>query len=191
MDAIYILIGISLLLFMILATYDGFYLHLWKYKLYKHDESTFEHKTHTIRAVLFPIIVWSLLLQNSFEFFVFGMILTAIDLLVLGIDAYSEKDSRQFMGGLPKWEYIIHLFANGFHYAIIVLTIALRITFVNDKIVYVIHEPKTISAAFNFLTIVAENAIPGAIVIALLHLLLIFDKTQNYWETYRLKVTCC
>lgn len=29
------------------------------------------------------------------------------------------KDSRAFMGGLPRWEYIVHLLGNGFHFAAI------------------------------------------------------------------------
>ena len=176
---------------MLLATYDGFFLHIWKYKLYRHEESLFEHKTHTIRAILFPLIVWSLLLQTTFEFFLFGMILTAIDLVVLGIDAYSEKDSRSFMGGLPKWEYIIHLFTNGFHYAIIVLTVGLKLTLVNNEIHYVVGGTHSVTFASKLLTIVAENAIPGAILLAIIHLFLMFNPTQKIWEDYRSKLTCC
>jgi len=190
MDILYYLISLSLVAFMVLATYDGFFLHLWKYKLYKHDESQFEHKTHTIRAILFPLIVWSLLLNTSFEFFILGIILTFIDLIVLGVDAYSEKDSRRFMGGLPKWEYIVHLFANGFHYAIIALTIGLKLSVVNNSIHYVIA-PSTVTLASKMLTLVAENAIPGAIILAVLHILLSFKRTQDILEGYRLRVICC
>ena len=57
MEIIYYLSAIFLVLFMLLATYDGLYLHLWKYELFKREESSFEHKTHTIRAILFPLIV--------------------------------------------------------------------------------------------------------------------------------------
>lgn len=191
MDIIYILASISLIAFMLLATYDGFFLHIWKYKLYRHEESFFEHKTHTIRAILFPLIVWSLLLQTTFEFFLFGMILTAIDLVVLGIDAYSEKDSRSFMGGLPKWEYIIHLFTNGFHYAIIALIVGLKLTLVNNEIHYVVSGTHSATFASKLLSIVAENAIPGAILLAILHLFLMFNPTQKIWDNYRSRLTCC
>ncbi|MDT0539047.1 hypothetical protein [Croceitalea sp. P059] len=190
MDILYILTSIFLVLFMVLATYDGFYLHLWKYKLYQHNESNFEHKTHTVRAILFPIIVWSLLIENSLEFFVIGMVLTFVDLIVLGFDAYSEKDSRDFMGGLPRWEYIIHLFANGFHYAIIALTIGIKLSIEGNSIYY-ITAPISTSLASNILTIVAENAIPGAVILAFLHVFLLFQNTQNIWDSYRNRITCC
>jgi len=128
MEIIYYLTAIFLVLFMLLATYDGLYLHLWKYELFKKEESVFEHKTHTIRAILFPLIVWLLFInKDSFSFYI-AISLVIIDLIVLGIDAYSEKESRQFMGGLPKWEYIVHLFSNGFHFAAIALIVGTRIS---------------------------------------------------------------
>jgi hypothetical protein len=191
MDVIYILTSISLVAFMILATYDGFFLHIWKYKLYKHEESLFEHKAHTIRAILFPLIIWSLLIEDSLNFFILGISLIVIDSIVLAVDAYSEKDSRSFMGGLPRWEYIIHLFANGFHYAIIVLTLSLKLTITNNTIHYVIKEEITTTFASKLLTVVAENAIPGAIILAALHLFLVFSKSQSLWNIWRSKITCC
>ena len=44
---------ISVLLFGIIGIIDGFYFHLWKFKLHKHPETRFEHWTHTIRAAIF------------------------------------------------------------------------------------------------------------------------------------------
>ncbi|RZL97515.1 MAG: hypothetical protein EOO88_62405, partial [Pedobacter sp.] len=96
-------------LFVLLALFDGLYLHLIRYRLYEHKESRNEHISHTIRAVLFPIILYVLYLGNSDSAFYIGMALVVIDISVLGADAYMEKESRVFMGGLPKWEYILHL----------------------------------------------------------------------------------
>lgn len=105
-----------LVLFAILAIFDGFYLHIFKYQLHNHSESKFEHLTHTLRAILFPLIVYYLFIKQdgSTSFFI-GILFVILDLLILAIDAYVEKDSRVFMGGLPRWEYILHLFVNGFH----------------------------------------------------------------------------
>lgn len=48
---------ILLAAFAVLAIIDGFYLHIFKYQLHNHPKSKFEHLTHTVRAVLFPLIV--------------------------------------------------------------------------------------------------------------------------------------
>ncbi|MDA9775680.1 hypothetical protein N9B59_00620 [Flavobacteriales bacterium] len=65
MDILYYLITACIALFMLLAMYDGIYLHVWKYQLHTIEESYFEHKTHTIRAILFPLIVWLLVINND------------------------------------------------------------------------------------------------------------------------------
>ena len=185
MEIIYYLSAIFLILFMLLATYDGLYLHLWKYELFKREESIFEHKTHTIRAVLFPLIVWLLFINtDNFSFYI-GVSLILLDLVVLAIDAYSEKDSRQFMDGLPKWEYIIHLFSNGFHFAAIALLLATRISVTENGLL--LSTMVNISKGQELLNFISVNIIPGAILMALLHLFLIFPKGINLWN----KVKCC
>ena len=115
METLFILSIIFLIAFMLLATYDGAYLHLWKYELFNREESSFEHKTHTIRAILFPLIVWLLFINIDVVSFKIGVSLVVLDLVVLGVDAYSEKESRSFMNGLPTWEYILHLFEQLHH----------------------------------------------------------------------------
>jgi len=185
MEIIYYLSALFLVLFMLLATYDGLYLHLWKYELFKKEESIFEHKTHTVRAILFPLIVWLLFMnKDNFSFYV-GISLVFIDLVVLAIDAYSEKDSRQFMGGLPKWEYIIHLFSNGFHFAAIALFLGTRIKL--SEYGLSLRTNFIDSNAQELLDFISVNIIPGAIIMALLHLILIFPKGIKMWT----KLKCC
>jgi hypothetical protein len=174
---------------MILATYDGFYLHIWKYKLFNREESIFEHKTHTIRAILFPLIIWFLFINNDEISFWIGLVLVLLDLIVLGIDAYSEKDSRQFMGGLPKWEYIIHLFANGFHFASIMLIIGTKIS-INELNISLIQDlPNTLGS--KLIEIISVNIIPGSILLALIHLIVLLPKGRMIWNRNRIKITCC
>ena len=185
MEIIYYLSSLSLILFMLLATYDGLYLHLWKYELFKNKESIFEHKTHTIRAILFPLIVWLLFInKDDFSFYI-GISLVLIDLVVLAIDAYSEKDSRQFMGGLPKWEYLIHLFSNGFHFSAIALFLGTRIKV--SEVGLSLNKTITTSDATELLDFISTQIIPGAIIMGLLHLVLIFPKGIKIWN----KVKCC
>lgn len=172
--------------FMILATYDGLYLHLWKFELFRMEESKFEHKTHTIRAILFPVIIWLLFLHTDSISFSIGIFFVVADLIVLGMDAYSEKDSRAFMGGLPRWEYIVHLFANGFHFAAIALIVSIRI--VGDT-----SGEGVVTSDFSkeLLQFVAENTLPGSILLAFLHVILITAKGQKGWTIFRSKVKCC
>lgn len=175
---------------MILATYDGFYLHIWKYELFNREESYFEHKTHTIRAILFPFIIWFLFIdrENILSFFI-GISLVLLDLIVLGFDAYAENDSRTFMNGLPKWEYIIHLFSNSFHFASIVLIIATRVSYEGGE--FMLSTGLTNSFAQEILQLIAVNIIPGSIILAGIHLILIHPTGKNLWNTNRLKVKCC
>lgn len=189
MEILFLLSMICLIAFMLLATYDGAYLHLWKYELFNRKESEFEHKTHTVRAILFPLIVWLLFIKIDVVSFWLGISLVAIDLIVLGIDAYSEKESRSFMNGLPTWEYIIHLFANSFHFAAMVLIIATRLEIGNDGILY---STEFLSVPiFEITQFIAENILPGSIILGIVHLLLVFDFGKQLWNSSRLKIKCC
>jgi hypothetical protein len=190
MEIIFYLATACLILFMILAAYDGFYLHIFKYRLFDHKESLFEHKAHTIRAILFPFIIWSLFINESnFDLFLFGITLVVLDLAILGIDAYSEKESRNFMGGLPKWEYIIHLFSNAFHFSAIVLVLALKIKVTESSLMFV--SEIVASSAQGLFVFVSINVIPGAIVLAILHSILLLERPRTRWNNIRAKITCC
>lgn len=189
MGVLYFLSASCLILFMILATYDGFYLHIFKYKLFNHKESIFEHKMHTIRAALFPLIVWLLFLENSQIALLAGVTLVLIDLVVLGMDAYFEKDSRAFMGGLPKWEYVLHLFANSLHFAAVILIIASRISIDQSRIV--INTQIAESLGKDVINFTAVNVIPGAIILALLHVFVLFPFGRQVWNQLRNKIICC
>jgi hypothetical protein len=181
---------ILLLTFALLAIIDGFYLHIFKYQLFNHKESKFEHLTHTIRAILFPLIVYFLFItQNCLTSFYLGILFVIIDIGVLGIDAFVEKDSRSFMGGLPRWEYILHLFVNGFHFASIAVFLAIKLTFAENGINVV--QDLSYVKNFELFQFVAVNLLPGAIILALLHILTSINATSVYWNNLRTKITCC
>lgn len=181
---------ILLLAFALLAIIDGFYLHIFKYQLFNHKESNFEHLTHTIRAILFPLIVYFLFItQNCLTCFYIGVLFVVIDIIVLGIDAFAEKDSRSFMGGLPRWEYILHLFVNGFHFASIAVFFALKLTFTENG--FEIIEDLSNLKNFGLFHFVALNLLPGAFILALLHVLTSINVTKVYWNNLRNKITCC
>lgn len=181
---------ILLTLFALLGLYDGLYLHIFKYKLYANAESRAEHIMHTIRGVLFPAILYFLYLKSDCTIsFYIGVILVLLDIITLGIDAFVEKDSRVFMGGLPRWEYIVHLFVNGFHFASIAIFLIIKLNFVNGEV----QLRTDFSSANNYPAFIwlVTNLIPGAILMGLLHIMVIFPKTAKPWIKLRNKITCC
>lgn len=189
MEILLFLSMFCLIAFMILATYDGAYLHIWKFELFNREESIFEHKTHTARALLFPLIVYTLFIDTSIVGFWIGLVLVVIDLVVLGIDAYSEKESRSFMNGLPQWEYIVHLFANSFHFAAIILIIAARTIITGEGI---LHSTEfMLYSSYEIVQFIAINILPGSILLGIVHLLLTFDFGKQLWNVNRLKIICC
>jgi len=190
METAIIITTVLLILFSFLALYDGFYLHIFKYKLQNHSQSKTEHYTHTIRAIFFPVILYFLFLKQDCTLsFLIGIGIVFLDILVMSIDAYIEKDSREFMGGLPRWEYILHLFVNGFHFASIAVFMSVKLTYKNDEIL--ILPNIELYQNFELLQLIVINIIPGAAIIALLHLLLCFTNTRIRWNNLRDKFQCC
>ena len=174
---------------MLLAMYDGIYLHIWKYQLHTRKESYFEHNTHTIRAILFPLIVFLLFINDDSTSLIIGVSLVLLDLVILGIDAFSETDSREKIGGLPRWEYIIHLFSNSFHFSAIILVLATKISLSNSGII--INEFTEPSYSKEILDLVSMQAIPGAILMAFIHLFLSIPFGKKFWINKRHKISCC
>lgn len=178
---------ILLVLFGLLATFDGVYLHIFKYRLYDHPESKFEHLTHTVRALLFPLILYFLFLQHTVMAFFIGTGLVVLDVLVLAADAFVEKDSRTFMGGLPRWEYIIHLFVNGFHFAAIAVFLVLRLDVGTDGLQ--LRSNFAGIASYDAFTWLARNLIPGGVFFGLLHVFVAFGRTASVWNRMTKKIS--
>lgn len=190
MEIAIIMASLLLILFAVLALYDGFYLHIFKYRLHNRAESKTEHSMHTLRAIFFPAILYFLFLkQDSNTAFLIGIAIVIADILVLVVDAFLEKDSRQFMGGLPRWEYIIHLLVNGFHLASIAVFLTIKLSWQKHRIIMV----PNLSHVQNhelFHTLII-NLLPGAMLMALLHILLCIPKTAKTWDNWRNRVLCC
>lgn len=189
METAFLITIILLISFALLAMFDGFYLHLVRYKLYLHPESRNEHITHTIRALLFPLILYFLYLGSSDLAFYVGVSLVAIDIIVLGFDAYMEKDSRAFMGGLPRWEYIIHLMVNGFHFASIAVFLVIKLHLTPDGLVLI----STFSSLpiYGIFTGLVTQLIPGGILMGIFHAALMFKKPVAVYERACKKLNCC
>ena len=96
----------------LVATIDGAYFHLYKYRLYARPDSVVEHFTHTLRAVTMTIAA-----LVFFAFNVGGLLLWAavgvivIDIAIETWDVLIEKKSRAGIGGLSPAEYLSHAHA--------------------------------------------------------------------------------
>lgn len=188
MEMAFIISAVLLILYSALALFDGVFLHLYKYRLHEQKDSKFEHLAHTIRAVLFSGILYTLFIgiENNKLFFI-AMILVFLDIITLIIDAYTEKDSREFMGGLPRWEYILHLLINGFHFAGIAVFLVIKINLTKEAII--LQNSFQEFENYNLFKIIALNLLPGSILIGLLHVLVYVPKFNFYLKKTKLK--CC
>ena len=129
----YIITLILLLFWSLLGSFDSTYYHEKKYSLHLHNESIKEHLYHTIRAICYPIIIFSLFYKN-FTGIIYWIGVTAviIDTIFFILDAFEEKNSRNKWNGLSHGEYMTHLFSNTFHYCAIVV-ILLSKFFLSEK----------------------------------------------------------
>ena len=188
MEMAFIISTILLVLYSALALFDGVFLHLYKYRLHEQKESKFEHLTHTIRALLFSGILYTLFIgiENNKLFFIV-IVLVFLDIITLIIDAYTEKDSREFMGGLPRWEYILHLLINGFHFAGIAVFLVIKINLTKEGMI--LQNSFQEFESYNLFKIIALNLLPGSILIGLLHVLVYIPKFNLYFKKIQLK--CC
>jgi hypothetical protein len=118
---------IFLILFVFVGAIDGIYFHLWKYRLYAHSESLYEHKLHTIRVFLFAAIVFLLFYKNFGGVLLWiGVLLILIDLVVEMLDVIYENRSRAKLGGLSTQEYATHIVVTTLRIAAITLVLAAK-----------------------------------------------------------------
>ena len=116
----YFIAFILLVLWSLVGSFDVSYYHDKKYSLYLFPESIREHLYHTIRAICYPIIVFSLFYKNFIGIlFWIGVLAIIIDTIFFILDAFEEKNSRNKWGGLSHGEYITHLISNALHYCAI------------------------------------------------------------------------
>ena len=105
---------IFLIIFTLVASIDGIYFHLFKYKLYSRPESIKEHHLHTLNSFLFPLTIVFLFIFNKGGLLLWlAVILTILTLIVEFIDVFEEKKSRMKLGGLTSLEYSMHFGMSG------------------------------------------------------------------------------
>jgi hypothetical protein len=103
---------LSLLLFTMLAMFDGIGIHLIKLRLPERPQSWREHVWHTVSAVLFVPIVITIFWFPSAGITLWAGI--ALSLLMYGVeifDVVSERTSRADLGGVSRTELALHVAA--------------------------------------------------------------------------------
>lgn len=134
-----------------LAFVDGVLIHLVRERLHRRPESRVEHLLHTGRALVFPPI---LLLFFAGAGVTAGVALLVVDQALELADLAVERRSRAYSGGLRTSEYLLHG-----------LVLTLRGAAIAFSLVA--GAPSAAVVAF------AELLLPGAIAIAILHVVLL------------------
>ncbi|MCC5816488.1 MAG: hypothetical protein JJT78_17185 [Leptospira sp.] len=174
-----ILIGI----YAIFGFSDAILLHLWKFQLYKFSETRKEHLLHSIRAILFPILILGMLvfqIKGIYLFAFLGFIFT--DLVFQIWDMWIERKARKIFGGLSSLEYTVHGILIFFHSAFLAVFIIYNFQ--------MNHFSGEIESIFlledSWATFIGWNLLPGASMIALLHIILIhpYFTTDHEWERF-------
>lgn len=173
MDHLILLAVLCWNLVCLLGTVDGLYFHLWKYRLYAHAETRYEHKLHTARAVLFLPAVWLLFGKNYGGWLLWlGVFVAAVDLVIEWLDMRCEGPGRQQLGGLATNEYITHLYASGLRLTALVLILAAK-----PRAAWAFSAPLELAPPYpQWMTWLAFSALPGSALAVVLHLWLLREK---------------
>jgi hypothetical protein len=114
-----------LLVFTTIASVDGFYFHLYKYRLWERPECRREHWLHTLNACLFPLTLAPLFLARTAGAWLWlALALNVATLVVESVDVFEERGSRSRMGGLTSTEYWMHFMMSGLRWGYVTLAFA-------------------------------------------------------------------
>jgi hypothetical protein len=101
------------------------YLHVRKYKLFARPESSREHRIHTLQAIFFSGVVFTLVCINFEGAMLFvAAAFVAADIGAEFADILCEKKSRASIGGLSTFEYLLHVMMSTTKYGFVALALA-------------------------------------------------------------------
>jgi hypothetical protein len=135
-----------------LAFVDGVLVHLVREKLHARPETRLEHWIHTGRAVVFPPIL-ALFFAGGAP--ALGVAFLAIDQALEVADMAIERRSRAYSGGLRSSEYLLH---------------GAALTLRGAAIAFSLAAGAPSAAVIGFVDLL----LPGAVVGAILHVVLVF-----------------
>ncbi len=113
---------LPLILLLVMATIgsiDGSYYHTYKFELFRQPSARLETVTHVFRAYSLAIAAWVLVHYIPQGVWYWALVaLFALDFLDDVVDVLIEPKSRAPLGGLPPFEYLIHMLVMGLSGAI-------------------------------------------------------------------------
>lgn len=177
---------VFLILFGIVAAFDGLYLHLWKYRLYARPESRREHKLHTAQGILFIPVIYFLFYKDFGGAALWtGVLFIAIEQVVEIMDVLDEKDSRAGLGGLSSTEYAAHVIA------ITARTVAIALALAAKPLsAWSLDAPLVLGPEHSFASGVAFNTIVGNLTVVALHVWLMRGQYQVKYTALPVRVCC-
>ncbi|HEY6556683.1 MAG TPA: sigma factor-like helix-turn-helix DNA-binding protein [Polyangiaceae bacterium] len=98
--------SLCLLALAVLGAWDGIVVHVVQEKLPCREHSRLEHGIHTVRALLFPLILATFFISRTT--LAVGLVLIALDQIAEVWDMAIERQSRAHSGGLRSFEYVLH-----------------------------------------------------------------------------------
>ena len=181
METLYTAAAAALAVFLVLAAVDGIYLHLWRYRLHARSASRYEHRLHTVTAVLFAATLPALFLWETGGVLLWmGVALVAADLAVSIVDMLSERDSRAELGGLSTGEYVLHMLIMSARGAALALVLAAR-----PAAAWALDAQWVVGPVPPLAAAVAGQALPGAVAMAGLHVWLCTETGVRAFEAFR------
>ncbi len=111
------IVAALLVVFALVASTDGLYFHLYRYRLHRRPASRVEHRLHTAAALLFPLLTYLLICRRSQGGWLWlALLLFLATVLLEFADVFSEKQSRADLGGLFPTEYAMHFLMSGLRF---------------------------------------------------------------------------
>ncbi len=159
---------ILLALFSLFAAIDGVLVHIVWLRLHARPRSWMEHMWHTFSAVLFvPIVVTVFLLPTGGAMLWAGVSLIVLLYVVEVLDVVAERTSRSDLGGVSRGELALHVAAMATRTLATILALASR-----PIGAWSLSSPPVLGAYPTWVGSVVGAMVPGAVLVAALHLLL-------------------
>jgi hypothetical protein len=173
--------ALAVAVMLVLGAVDGIYLHLWRYRLHARAASRFEHRMHTAAALMFAATLPAVFLWETGGLLLWaGVGLIAADLAVSVVDMLSEGGSRAELGGLSTTEYVLHMLIMTARGAGLALVLAGR-----PAEAWLPGAPWILGPMPALAAMVAWQALPGAVVMAAVHVWLCTDSGVRRFEGLR------
>jgi hypothetical protein len=110
-----------------IGTFDLFYYHLYRFRLYERSECFKEHLLHTGMVLVTPLVVAGLYVgRTAGPTLWLGAGIAGAQVIFLLLDVFEEHESRAQLGGLPRPEYVMHIVVCMMHAASLALILGDR-----------------------------------------------------------------